>query len=158
MKIKYLKLKNWLLLSLGTLLGLQMGCGKDHNEEPISGMYGCPEGTYHVMGTVVNEEGEPVAGINVSHLDTTGVDGHYEIRLKDLREATSQYTSKTATTSKTDIIVTPQCRWLPIEAISTVATAIGTMAPPMWRRMSPFSALTNKTDNRYNKLKTITLL
>ena len=87
MKIKYLKLKNWLLLSLGTLLGLQMGCGKDHNEEPISGMYGCPEGTYHVMGTVVNEEGEPVAGINVSHLDTTGVDGHYEIRFKGSPES-----------------------------------------------------------------------
>ena len=86
MKIKYLKLKNWLLVSLGTLLGLQVGCSKEPNRGP-SAAYGCPEGAYHVVGTVVNEEGEPIEGIRVGRYfclplyynDTTGPDGRYDV-------------------------------------------------------------------------------
>ena len=73
MKIKYLKLKNWLIVSLAGLLGINLGCSKVDE-------YGCPEATYHVKGTVVNEEGQPIAGINVG-IDTTGSDGSYNVTL-----------------------------------------------------------------------------
>lgn len=88
MKIKYLKLKNWLLVTLGGLLGLSMtGCG-------VSCEYGCPEGTYYVKGTVTNSKGEPVAGIGVGQVysvadktvkpdmrvqDTTDADGRFHV-------------------------------------------------------------------------------
>ncbi len=45
MKIKYLKVKNWLLLSLASLLGINTGCTKE---------YGCPEDEYHNVDTTVN--------------------------------------------------------------------------------------------------------
>ncbi|MBR6844867.1 MAG: radical SAM-associated putative lipoprotein [Bacteroidales bacterium] len=92
MKIKYLKLKNWLLVSLGGLLGISLtGCDKLPGGECE---YGCPEGIYHVKGTVTNEKGEPIAGIGVGrketvtveeglpafkYLDTTGTDGRYDV-------------------------------------------------------------------------------
>lgn len=95
MKIKYLKLRNWLLVSLGGLLGINLtGCEKF--SFPFACEYGCPEGTYHVKGTVTNEKGEPVAGIGVarqfvemsedgqpiySHMDTTGPDGSYDVNI-----------------------------------------------------------------------------
>ena len=40
MKIKFLKAKHWLLLSLASLLGIALGC-----EQPD--MYGTPEGPYN---------------------------------------------------------------------------------------------------------------
>lgn len=94
MKIKYLKLKNWLLVSLGGLLGLQVGCDKVPIS-PAAAEYGCPEGRYHVMGTVVDENGAPIAGIGVGRLylrhedgkpvyeslDTTDADGRYNVRV-----------------------------------------------------------------------------
>lgn len=40
MKIKYLKTKHWLLMSLGGLLGITLGCEKPY-------MYGCPEGSFN---------------------------------------------------------------------------------------------------------------
>ena len=87
MKIKYLKLKNWLLVSLAGLLGINISC--DTAEE-----YGCPEASYRVKGTVVNEEGEPIAGIGVGRgylsasivhdedwrfFDTTDADGKFDV-------------------------------------------------------------------------------
>ena len=89
MKIKYLKLKHWLLVSLGGLLGLSAtGC--------IPGCeYGCPEADYHVKGTVTDEQGNPIAGIGVlevkqwnddegqlqttGYSDTTDKDGRYSL-------------------------------------------------------------------------------
>jgi putative lipoprotein (rSAM/lipoprotein system) len=88
MKIRYLKLKSWLLVSLGSLIGLQIGCSKDKEpDRGPSGAYGCPEAAYHVVGTVVNEEGEPIEGIRVGRYyrlpryynDTTGPDGRYDV-------------------------------------------------------------------------------
>jgi putative lipoprotein (rSAM/lipoprotein system) len=85
MKIEYLKLKKWLLVSLGGLLGINMvACGGEE--------YGCPEGTYHVRGTVTNEEGDPIEGIGVGkryleewpefeYYDTTDSDGRYDVRI-----------------------------------------------------------------------------
>lgn len=92
MKVKYLKLKNWLLVSLGGLLGFGLaGCEKII--EPAC-EYGCPEATYHVKGTVTNETGQPIEGIGVgkrylyhdennepvfSYCDTTDADGNYSV-------------------------------------------------------------------------------
>ncbi len=89
MKIKYLKLKNWLLVTLGGLLGIEVGC------TTIACEYGVHEGTYHVKGTVTNEQGQPIAGIGVQEIerwndeadslqltgycDTTDKDGRYSL-------------------------------------------------------------------------------
>ena len=87
MKIKYLRLKNWLLISLGSLLGIQVGCSKISTAE-----YGCPERYYRAKGTVVNEEGDPIPGIGVqktrdwenrggewAYVDTTDADGRFDV-------------------------------------------------------------------------------
>lgn len=91
MKIKYLKLKNWLLVSLGALLGINLaGCDEEWGTEE----YGCPQGTYRVKGTVTDVNGTPLAGIGVGQvytesggvvlpdmrfLDTTDADGRYQV-------------------------------------------------------------------------------
>lgn len=84
-------MKNWLLVSLGSLLGLPVGC-------TLPMEYGCPEATYRVKGTVVNEEGEPIEGIGVMKIDsyddnlhrpveyykdTTGADGRFDVSTID---------------------------------------------------------------------------
>ena len=81
MRIKYLKLKNWMLVSLAGLLGLPMAC-----EMPCE--YGTPEASYRVKGRVVDTDGQPVEGIGASlrylnevpsqsYQDTTGTDGQF---------------------------------------------------------------------------------
>lgn len=82
MRIRYLKLKSWLLAALAGLLGISFSsCEK----------YGCPEADYHVKGTVTNEQGQPIAGVGVcqnnwyddrSYSDTTDADGHYSVDCK----------------------------------------------------------------------------
>lgn len=79
MKIKYLKLKNWLLFSLGGLLGINLvSCRM---------MYGTPEATYNVAGKVANEVGQPIEGIEVdaypdySLRTVTDKDGRYMLTL-----------------------------------------------------------------------------
>ena len=86
MKIKYLKLKYWLLSLIGGMLGMGVaGCS-------VACEYGCPIGTYHVFGTVTDEEGQPLAGIGVvrqytnqpevyKYQDTTDREGHYDVNL-----------------------------------------------------------------------------
>lgn len=72
MKIKYLKLKNWLLVSLAGMLGINMSsCGLE---------YGCPEANYTVKGKVTNPSGEPIPGIKVTgnwDNDITSASGDY---------------------------------------------------------------------------------
>jgi len=95
MKIKYLKLKNWLLMSLMGLLGVT-GCkstnqaassqpSETNGDEPVvtemkkrpieedrgqvALMYGVPTMSYHVKGQVVNHQGKPVKGIQVVMLN-----------------------------------------------------------------------------------------
>ncbi len=72
MKIKYLKLKNWFLVSLAGLMGVNMSsCGLE---------YGCPEAEYTVKGKVTNPSGEPIPGIKVTgnwDNDITSVSGDY---------------------------------------------------------------------------------
>ena len=90
MKIKYLKVKNWLLLSLASLLGISTGCSTGCGGEE----YGCPEADYRVKGTVVDEQGAPVEGIGVmkryeahenrvtqySYADTTDAEGRFDVK------------------------------------------------------------------------------
>ena len=91
MKIKYLKLKNWLLVSLMSVLGFtackssKPAATSDQKEseqseqiekKPIRDdrgqaalMYGVPTMSYHVKGQVVNHQGKPVKGIQVVMLN-----------------------------------------------------------------------------------------
>ncbi len=91
MKIKYLKLKQWLLVSLGSLLGVSVASCTPACE------YGTPEATYHVKGTVTDGQGHPIQGIGVmeqmhwsdethspvttGYQDTTDKDGNYNVTL-----------------------------------------------------------------------------
>ena len=72
MKIKYLKLKNWFLVSLAGLMGVNMSsCGLE---------YGCPEANYTVKGKVTDPSGEPIPGIKVTgnwDNDITSASGDY---------------------------------------------------------------------------------
>lgn len=88
MKIKYLKLKNWMLMSLAGVLGITVSCG----DEPD--MYGTPEGTYHVSGRVTNPQGDPIEGIGVAgHFgDTTDADGRYDVRIFGFPDSPSPLT------------------------------------------------------------------
>ena len=72
MKIKYLKLKHWLLVTLGGLLGIStVGCN-------TSCEYGTPEACYHVKGIVTNSKGEPIEGIGVIEIKRWNDDGQYQ--------------------------------------------------------------------------------
>ena len=76
MRIKYHKLKNWLLATAAGLLGLNVGC-----ERVIQCEYGCPEADYEVKGRVTTMDDVPIEGIEVSlsrfNADTTDADGRY---------------------------------------------------------------------------------
>lgn len=73
------------------LLGINLGCDNFFAHE-----YGCPEISYRIKGTVVNDAGQPIPGIGVSLLhnwydevenwrydDTTDANGHYDIGFND---------------------------------------------------------------------------
>ena len=83
MKIKYLKLKSWLLVSLGSLLGLSSCCC----------MYGTPTATYHLNGTVTNSEGHPIEGIGVGRYSVRSEesDSIMLIKYHDTTDAKGQY-------------------------------------------------------------------
>lgn len=52
MKIKLLKIKNWLLLSITSLLALQVSCKEP---DPPESLYGCPEVEYNERDSVIND-------------------------------------------------------------------------------------------------------
>lgn len=82
MKIKYLKLKNWLLAAIAPVLGMQTSCIFGGADE-----YGTPEADYKVKGMVTDVDGHPVPGINVSMFyaeTTTDNDGRYEVGVRNL--------------------------------------------------------------------------
>ena len=76
MRIKYHKLKNWLLATAAGLLGMNVSCERFFMAE-----YGCPEADYEVKGRVTTQGNVPIEGIEVSlneyHADTTDADGRY---------------------------------------------------------------------------------
>lgn len=79
MKIRYLKLKNWLYITLAGLLGVNLSC----TEDPMACEYGTPEATYRILGQVTDEEGMPIEGIQVEMYygskDTTDGNGAYYV-------------------------------------------------------------------------------
>lgn len=77
MKIQFLKLKNWLFLSLVSLLGFN-ACHstKEVAQEPegeneptprreVALMYGVPTMNYEIKGTVLDTKGSPIPGVQV---------------------------------------------------------------------------------------------
>lgn len=94
MKIKYLKVKNWLLLSVGGLLSLSLASCSQTNEEDTPCAYGTPEASYRVKGTVVNEDGEPVAGIGVQKRYIDHVNGEAQYRYADTTDAEGKFNVK----------------------------------------------------------------
>ena len=58
------KFFNYLLTSILGFLGFS--CSVINGGEE----YGCPHADYELMGTVQNEEGEPIANVNVTELDS----------------------------------------------------------------------------------------
>lgn len=91
MKIKYLKLKNWLLVTIGGLLGINLvGCEKIFN---TACEYGTPEATYHVVGTVTNADGQPIPGIGVDRYNPWNeeADTLMSARYRDTTDANGRY-------------------------------------------------------------------
>ena len=80
-KIKYHKLKHWLLATAAGLLGVNVGC-----DFPVE--YGCPTADYEVKGRVATQDDVPINGAEVSldekyyfyTSDTTDADGRYYIQ------------------------------------------------------------------------------
>ena len=116
MKIRVLKLKNWLLLSLLSLLGFS-GCRStkdvrvENDAEPmlpkqpvmrseIVLMYGVPTANYHVVGRVVDTKGAPVEGIQVLRLER-GMDATPDSVVGDVA-AIQRYTFENAVTTAAD--------------------------------------------------------
>ena len=78
MKIRYIRLKNWLYVTLAGLLGIHLSCTKN----PMACEYGTPEATYRVLGKVSDEEGKPIEGIQVAMYGskvTTNGNGAYNV-------------------------------------------------------------------------------
>lgn len=92
MKIRFLKLKNWLLMGAAGLLGVNLGCDRELGGQTWC-EYGVPEIEYEVKGRVTNRSGEPIAGIVTKMADidrsaidstdytsdTTDADGRYDM-------------------------------------------------------------------------------
>lgn len=78
MRIKFLKLRNWLFAALGGLVGINLfGC-----RGPFVCEYGTPEAEYRVRGCVTDEEGKPIEDITVKlaySSGTTNIEGDYDI-------------------------------------------------------------------------------
>ncbi len=76
MKIKYYKLRHWLLATAAGLLGVNVSC-----ERATLCEYGSPEADYEVKGRVTTQSDVPIEGIEVSlnryNADTTDADGRY---------------------------------------------------------------------------------
>lgn len=105
MKIRFLKLQNWLVLSLLSLLGFS-GCRStkeikidEPSPEPeirprreIVVMYGVPTANFHVMGRVVDAQDRPVQGIQLlrlergMHATPAGIEGDAEAIERFTRE------------------------------------------------------------------------
>ncbi|MBP5527426.1 MAG: radical SAM-associated putative lipoprotein [Bacteroidales bacterium] len=113
MKIKFLKLKNWLLITLMGALGMS-GCHchkklaepepeaepvemKDRGEMRL--MYGVPTMEFQIRGQVHDPDGNPVGGIRVNMLER-GMETTPEGDLEGDEEAVNRWLEKTAV--KTD--------------------------------------------------------
>ena len=84
MRIRYLKLKHWIIAVAAAALGMNVSC-----EMPVE--YGTPEAKYHVKGTVTAPDGNPIPGIEVSQhwgadsrhpFDTTDAQGNFKTTVR----------------------------------------------------------------------------
>lgn len=74
-------LKNWLLASATTLLGLNVGC------HGTALMYGTPWADFEVKGRVTNQQGHPLQGISISVLSDSALSnqaGRYNLKFCDV--------------------------------------------------------------------------
>lgn len=90
MKIRFLKMKDWLLMTAMGLLGLtSCHCGKEVAQEPqqpakpekdqvetfdpgkMAVMYGVPQMDFEVKGRVTDEQGKPIKGMQVILVNQT---------------------------------------------------------------------------------------
>ena len=72
---KLIRVTNWALAGLLSLLGFT-GCGKDDNGGgEISVEYGAPSANFKVLGRVTNEQGQPLGGMRVVASEVTAVWG-----------------------------------------------------------------------------------
>ena len=72
---KLIRVTNWALAGLLSLLGFT-GCGKDDNGDgEISVEYGVPSANFKVLGRVTNEQGQPLGGMRVVASEVTAVWG-----------------------------------------------------------------------------------
>ena len=88
MKIKYLKLKNWLLISLAGVLGINVSCDQMTEE------YGCPMADFNVKGKVTDADGNAIRGIKVEmdyYCDTTDANGNYSVRANSIPGDVSRF-------------------------------------------------------------------
>ena len=81
MKIKYLKIKNWFLVTLMGAMGFSScHCNKEladpqpdtppiQDREPVRLMYGVPSMNFMIRGQVKDADGRPVRDIRVNMLD-----------------------------------------------------------------------------------------
>ena len=70
---KLIRVTNWALAGLLSLLGFT-GCGKDDNGGgEISVEYGAPSANFKVLGRVTNEQGQPLGGMRVVASEVTAV-------------------------------------------------------------------------------------
>ncbi|MCR4660361.1 MAG: radical SAM-associated putative lipoprotein [Bacteroidales bacterium] len=81
MKIRFLKLKRWLIMGAAGLLGINLGCDGNGYSDIVC-EYGVPEAEFEVKGRVTNRNGEPIRGIVATMAettDTTDADGRYDL-------------------------------------------------------------------------------
>ena len=88
MKIKYLKLKNWLYVALGGMLGINLSCDKT---PPLACEYGVPEATYTIKGKVTDSNQHPVAGIEVRISNNSFDNNDYSYSNETLTDDNGRY-------------------------------------------------------------------
>lgn len=75
MKVRFNRWYKAVLTALLTVLGY--GCSSKTHEEPVS-EYGCPNADYVVHGTVKDEAGNPIQGIQITAPNGTDTDSQYD--------------------------------------------------------------------------------
>lgn len=128
MKIKFLKLENWLLVSLIGVLGLSSCHSSKQLAEPeleqeaatrpreeIRLMYGTPTMDFHVSGHVKDAKGKPVKGVAVNMLER-GIEATADTIYGD-QENISKYLERNAVMTDRKGNFTLQSSGLPQESL-----------------------------------------
>lgn len=133
MKIRFLKMKDWLLMTAMGMLGLtSCHCGKEVAQEPqqpakpdkepveafdpgkMAVMYGVPQMDFQVKGRVTDEQGKPVQGMQVILVNQT-VDISPEYLQED-NPYVQDYIRNASDTTDAEGRFDAQARDVPVEA------------------------------------------